>query len=176
MRHPLPRRSPASLVLAAALATLAGCAEHSDYPSLAPRAVEAPLADPAAPASATGPRADAALDARAAALLDQAQAGYRSFSAAADQGCTRITAGIRAPSGSEAWIGAQQLLSGLDAARAAVAGAAADLDQLVIERATAEGQAADLTRLLAAQATVSALAEAQQARIVALNDGRCAAG
>ena len=168
------RRNAHLLLPIAALVALAGCAgDRTGYPSLAPRAVERPddVVEAAPTAAAVN---DAALDARVAALRDQAKAADAAFARVANAACQAFSRPGASTQGSEAWISAQQSLSAVDAARAPVLAAAGELDRLVIERGTAEGAAIDLTKLGEAQAEVSALDAAEQARIVGLSTGKCA--
>ena len=162
------------LSIAAALGLLTGCATRGDYPSLAPRVAEDAAQAGAADAGAPPVPVDAALDAQVAALLAQATAGHAAFDKAAGQACSAIARGTGAAQGTEPWIAAQQAISAVDAARAPVLSAAAELDRLVIERGTATGPAVDLTRLAAAQERTSAMDAAEQARIAALPTGKCA--
>lgn len=173
-----PPRRPAFLacIALAALAGLSACADEAGYPSLAPRAVErgdAP-ADTAAPAPAVpAVPVDAVLDARVAALVTQATAGDADFTRTATEACRAVVRARGAADGSEAWIALQQMLSALDAARAPVLAAAAELDRLIIERGTAVGTAIDLSRLAEAQTQVSALDQAEQARVADIAARRC---
>jgi hypothetical protein len=169
-----PRPAASRLAVASAmLGLLAGCASNAGYPSLAPRAAEgATEADKiAVPPSALG---DAALDAQVAVLAAQAASGHAAFEKAAGGACAAVVRGAKAAQGSEAWIAAQQAISGLDTARAPVLAAVAELDRLVIERGTATGPAVDLSQLAAAQEQASALDVAEQARVAALSAGKCA--
>lgn len=166
-RHAAARLAP----LLAALG-LAGCAAGNGYPSLAPRAVEGSAAAAAAPPQSAP--ADPALDARVASLAAQAAAGHAAFEKTAAQACAGIARGARAAAGSEPWIAAQQAISALDAARAPVLAAVAELDRLVIERGTAAGPAVDLSRLAAAQERASAIDMAEQATVVTMSAGNCA--
>lgn len=126
----------ACLPLVAPLALLA-CATPDDrgYPSLAPRAAEGqgfaePVVAPPAPAAA-----DPALDVRlaqASGKLDGISKGFdvdaaRTEAAARRAGAQRV--------GSEAWLGAQAALAGLDDWRAQATGLATELEQAAGERA-----------------------------------------
>jgi hypothetical protein len=167
-----PRRAlPLALVLAAA--ALAGCSASRGYPSLAPRAIERPDNVAAEAAPAPQPAVDAALDAQISALGDQARDGDAAFRRAIESACPALTRGAAAAEGSEPWIAGQQALSALEAARAPMLGAAAELDRLTLERGSGDARSVDLDRLTAAQAEVSALDADEQARLAAAAEGRC---
>lgn len=170
-----PHRYGARACIAlAGLAALAACADQSGYPSLAPRAVELPGgAGSSAEAASTVIPVDPALEAKVAELIARAQTGDAAFASAAADGCKAAARARGASEGSEAWIGLQQALSALDAARAPVLAAAAELDQLVIERGTATATSVDTSRLAAAQEQVSAMDVAQQSRMTELAAGSC---
>jgi hypothetical protein len=170
-----PLRSAARLLLTiSALAALAGCATRDSYPSLAPRPVEGSAASGAAEASTQSVPVDAALEARVATLVKQVVDGHAAFEQAVTQACPAITRGARAGEGSEPWIAAQQAISVVDAARAPVLSAVAELDRLVIERGTAGGAPVDLGQLAAAQEQASAIDAAEQATVAKLPAGNCA--
>lgn len=169
------RPAPARLFLTiAALGALAGCATRDSYPSLAPRPVEGSAGSGATDATTQSAPVDAALEARVATLAKQAADGHAAFERAVTQACPAITRGARAAEGSEPWIAAQQAISVVDAARAPVLTAVAELDRLVIERSTAGGAPVDLSRLAAAQEQASAIDTAEQARVANLPAGNCA--
>jgi len=152
---------------------LGACAEPSGYPSLEPRPIERSAAEsdvPAAPAAAPA-AADPARAAHAAALVEQAARGDAAFAKVVAQSCKALTGGLRAAEGSEAWIAAQQALSAIDAARAPVQAAAAELDQLLIDGSNAAA-AIDTSGLAAAGAQIDALDAAEQARVAALSAGK----
>ncbi len=117
---------------------LSACsAPQSGAPSLAPRAAEA--TDPRVPIPneiVAGP-ADPALAARIAGLMAEVHAGDAAFRAAAAE-AERLAAAA-GPAQSESWIEAQQALSALVAARAPVAKAIADLDEVVAARLAVSG-------------------------------------
>jgi len=153
----------------AALIPLAAsaCAPEGPYPSLAPRPIEKAMADSEelpAPAAITD---DAGLPARIEALMVQARRGEADYQAALPE--ARAAASSAGASGSDSWIVAQQALSRLEAARAATAGALADLDALALAEASARPLSpADGERLNAATREAQALAERQRAEIVKL--------
>lgn len=162
MGHPLPRLC----VAAGLLALAAGCTTEGPFPSLEPRAIEQedPLAEPVRRLPAVAP--DAALRGRAATLLGQAREGERAFEAA----LAPATAAARraGPSGSDAWVEAQQAISRAEAARAPTAMALAELDRLAVERAALPTNEEDFAALQRAIAEAERLAAGQQQRIDAL--------
>lgn len=134
-------------------------------PSLAPRAAEA--TDPRVPIPneiVAGP-ADPALAARIAGLMAEVDAGDAAFRAAAAE-AERLTAAA-GPAQSESWIEAQQSLSALVAARAPVAKAIADLDELVAARLAVSGGLlpGDLRALEMATAQAGKISESEAAVI-----------
>ncbi len=177
MSPPFPLRSAFPFLLAgAASLALGGCDSRRGYPSLAPRPIERSASDGAAPAPTIAAVAtpDPARDARAAALAEQAVEADAAFVRSANDGCRTIVAGLRASEGSEAWVGAQQALSSLDATRGAVRAAAAGLDRLLIDSSGGESAPVDTSRIAAAMAQVSAIEAAEQTRADALQAGTCA--
>jgi len=98
------------------------------YESLRPRAAEA--IDPRVPVvrPMNDRPATAALTARLAALVDQAQRGNASFNSAASE-AERLSASPGSPQ-SEGWIAAQEALSGAIAAREPTVQALGDIDAL----------------------------------------------
>ncbi len=157
---------PAALALPIALAFLAGCAARGDFPSLAPRPVERELmterAGPPAPEAPTDP----AIGPRVAELLRQARAGEAAFEAAL-AGARGAAAGAGA-AGSDSWIAAQAAVSRVEATRAEVVTALAELDRLVVERARQPTSAADMATMSAALTDVQAIANRQDEQIEAL--------
>jgi hypothetical protein len=150
--------------LAAMLAVcLAGCVTQGPFPSLAPRPAEQEdwTEEPVhlAPVVAE----DAALRARIAALVTQAQDGERAFRADLPA-AERATAPVGAE-GSDSWIEAQQAISRLQAARGRTDEAAAELHQLRLARSGEPTSTADLAALDAAIQEVGALAERQQGQM-----------
>ena len=155
------RRIP---LLAAIL--VAGCTQSpTRYPSLLPRPIEGQsLAEPERPVPVATP--DAALDARIAAIVATLDENDRKFVAAAQQAEAKIAVARGLKEGTPAWLDAQAALSTLDALKAPVATALADLEQMAIERGAA-GQP-PYPALDAAQARAEALSNAQGDRIGAL--------
>jgi len=163
---------PLSLIILAACAS----APAGEFPSLARRPAESPA--PPAPAPAAPPAADATLTARIAALVDEAHKGDDAFASAVAGAERRVSAASGAAAGSEAWIDAQQALSGIEATRAASVGALASMDSLLVERldAIAAGKAqGGEAELRAAQAEIGAIVDRQTARMDALK-GKLKAG
>ena len=137
-------------------------------PSLAPRAAEA--IDPRVPIPnkvEVGP-ADAALSARLAALVDQAQAGDAAFRTAVDD--AERLASAAGNTQSESWIVAQQALSAAQAARGPTTRALGDIDALAATALETKGgiPAGNLAAIQQAAATVSAIDRAQSDRIDAI--------
>ena len=137
---------------------------QSGAPLLAPRAAEA--IDPRVPIPneiVAGP-ADPALAARIAGLMAEVRAGDAAFQAAAlDAERLTVAAG---PAQSESWIEAQQAVSALVAARAPVARAIADLDELAAARVASGGMLpGDLRALEAATSQAGAIGESEAAVI-----------
>lgn len=157
---------------------LGACAAQSEFPSLAPRAVERDLTGGSAPADCPGaedvaaPVAEAPpppvnpdpqLGTRVAELLAAARQGQAEFAEAlpaADRAAARAGA-----AGSESWIAAQQEISRLEAARARTVDALAELDALAIRRSDASVSEPDYQAVLAATEEVRALAQTQQAEL-----------
>jgi hypothetical protein len=156
-------KSPLFAALALAL-PLAACASEGPFPSLAPRAVE----KEEAPVQAAPP-APVAADPRLAALLAELRArareGHNQFQGALP-GVERAAASAGA-AGSEAWVEAQLAVSRLEAARAPVVSALAELDALLLARSNqaAPTNDADLAALQAAVAEVQAMADRQDSDI-----------
>jgi hypothetical protein len=153
-------RSAFPALLAAAL--LAGCVAQGPFPSLAPRpdelmAIEEPVRE--APRAAD----DAALRTRVAALLEEVRAGARGFDA--DHEAARRAAARSGPTGSDAWVEAQQAISRLEAARGRTMAAAAELHQLALDRADVPTSDEDRRLIEAAIAEADRVAAGQQARI-----------
>ena len=129
--------------------------------------MRADAVDPVPSAPAARPL-DSTLASRIAALLAEATAGDADFAKVETSSSSALTAGRKAPEGSEAWIGAQTAQSALEVARQRTAAALAEIDSLVV--AQAESTARDpskggLSELQAAQAVVEAMVNRQTARI-----------
>ena len=165
---PLPRLLSGALLGAAlgAAALAAGCSPEGEFPSLAVRPIESqdPLEEPVRTPPVVA--AEPALRGRAAALLDQAQAGDRAFAAALGPARTAAR-GAGAP-GSESWVVAQQAISRAEAARAATTTALGELDELIVARAAVPTDAEDFAAIRRALAEVERLVRAQQQRLDAL--------
>lgn len=144
---------------------LSACsAPQSGGPSLAPRAAEA--IDPRVPISneiVVGP-VDPALASRIGALMAEVRAGDAAFRAAATE--AERLAGSAGPALSESWIEAQQAISALVAARAPVAKATADLDELAAALVASGGiLPGNLRALETATAEAAAMGEGEAAVI-----------
>jgi hypothetical protein len=151
------------------LVSLAGCAEMGETPSLAQRPIEKLGLGSAVPppASPTVPvAADAALSAKIASLVSEAEAGNRAFASADRSGAASIQAGRRAREGSETWIEGETARSALEAARQQSAEALAALDTLLVAQTEAAG--GGIAELTAAQERVSAIVTRQTDRLAAL--------
>jgi len=149
--------------LALVLLSLSGCArDATDYPSLAPRAVEKlGFAEPQVAVEEAKP--DPALDRKIAELgrsLDTIAKGTAADAAKAEAAAAR--AGGK-PVGSDAWLDAQTQLATLDDWRAQASSLLTDVDQLASDRAAA--LAPDYPALATLRARVSAEAERQAATI-----------
>ncbi|HYJ30060.1 MAG TPA: hypothetical protein VEW25_06935 [Allosphingosinicella sp.] len=167
MSRPRPFHRSAVLAAAALLAA-SGCTPNSEFPSLAPRAIEQedPLAEPVrtAPVVAGEPE----LRARAAELLDEARRGDRAFEAALGSAASAAR-GAGAP-GSESWVVAQQQVSRAEAARAPTTSALAELDRLATERARLATNEGDFASIQGALEEVGRIAAGQQQRLDRLRD------
>lgn len=158
-------RSAACLTI---LLVTACSAPGGPYPSLQPRAAEA--IDPRVPV--VRPMNDrpvsANLEARLAALLEQARTGDAAFGAAVSQ-AERLAAAAGAPQ-SESWIAAQESLTAAIAARKATATALGDIDEIgATALQTQRGIAPnDLAAIQRAAAEVGSLDRTQAARIGAI--------
>ena len=159
MRRPPPIVLP-FLVMIPALGGCVGAQEA--FPSLALRPAEIGRSTEEPVRPAVEVPSDPALRARLSALVEQARAGERDFSAmlgGADAAVARAGG-----AGSEAWVEAQLAVSRLEAARTATTRALAELDQLALARAQVATSREDFAAIEAALAEVEAMAEAQQQR------------
>ena len=158
------RRSALLLVLALSACTAPG----GPYPSLHPRAAEA--IDPRVPVvRPTNDRpAGAALTARLAALVDQAQGGDTGFEGAASE-AERLAANAGAPQ-TESWIAAQEALTAAIAARRPTATALGDIDEIAATALQTQRGIApnDLAAIKSAAERVGAMDRHQAERIDAI--------
>lgn len=162
----ISRFLPAALLLSTGLA---GCAETSGYPSLAPRPIEREVMRAGAvppvpvPAAATPlpPSADVAE------IVARAQAADAAFRATLEKGRPAIDAGRAAPEGSEAWVAGQQAYSNADAASTPLTDAMSELDKRR-EAAADAGDTATETAISEALVQLQALYEAERAQLAAL--------
>ena len=161
-------RIPPVILLSAAMLSLAGCRADVSAPSLMPRAVEKqPIDMPVTKAIESGTLADPALRAKVAAQVDAAQVGDRAF--AAQQAATEkaVARASGAAQGSDAWVEAQEAVTALAAACAAVRDAAGAIDALRDDPANAApGNRAAID---AAAAKVTALETKEADAVAALN-------
>ena len=151
------------------LLPLSACAAPGGpYPSLQPRATEA--IDPRVPV--LRPMNDRpvtpALAARLKAIVEQAQGGSSAFDAAASA-AERLAAGAGARQ-SEAWIAAQEALSGAIGAREPVVQALADIDEIAATALQNQRGIApnDLAAIQDAAKSVGAIDRRQMERIRAM--------
>jgi hypothetical protein len=158
------RRVALLLIVAVSGCTVPG----GPYPSLAPRAAEA--IDPRVPVvrPMNDRPAGAALTARLAALVDQAQSGDAAFDAAVAE-AERLAASAGAPQ-SEGWIAAQEALTAAIAARKPTATALGDIDEIAATALQTQRGIApnDLAAIRSAAERVSAMDRRQAERIDAI--------
>ena len=158
------RRVALLLIVAVGGCTVPG----GPYPSLAPRAAEA--IDPRVPVvrPMNDRPAGAALTARLAALVDQAQSGDAAFDAAVAE-AERLAANAGAPQ-SEGWIAAQEALTAAIAARKPTATALGDIDEIAATALQTQRGIApnDLAAIRSAAERVSAMDRRQAERIDAI--------
>jgi len=137
----MQRRFPTPAITLVALAGaigMAGCAAPNPrFPSLLPRPGET-RDEAERPAAPVAPVADAALDARLAALDKTLSDAAGGFPALADKARATVARARGAGTGSDAWLAAQSLLADLDLLRAQSLTALADLDRIVIDRGVAD--------------------------------------
>ena len=157
---------PVALLL---IVALSGCTvPGGPYPSLAPRAPE--TIDPRVPVvrPMNDRPAGAALTARLAALVDQAQSGDAAFDAAVAE-AERLAANAGAPQ-SEGWIAAQEALTAAIAARKPTATALGDIDEIAATALQTQRGIApnDLAAIRSAAERVSAMDRRQAERIDAI--------
>lgn len=130
-----------------ALVALAGCASpNGAYPSLAVRESErvvGVMAVPTAPSYAA-PAADPAALADSERLLAQAQAAHQAFLKTAPTARSAVNAAQGSARDSDRWASAQVAIADLEASRAQLMIALADLDRLTIDAAVAGTQFSDL--------------------------------
>jgi hypothetical protein len=154
------------LLLVPAFGLLSGCQAVADAPSLAPRPAERqPILDPA-PASEPDSTLDPALRQRLAAILSASEEANVTFERARSDAETAVGKAEGRPEGDDAWVTAQQALSGLEAARApmqAQVTALAELRGNPDYAARANRDAIDV-----AESRVSLLDDAQSASLQAL--------
>lgn len=156
----LPRALACTLILLAA-----GCATGGEFPSLAPRPVEQlSFEEPVRVDPPVAP--DAALRARAGALVAQAREGDRAFEGAHAAALPRI----RAPgaTGSDSWIQAQEAISRVEAARGATTGTLTEFDAWLVELADEPVNAELWAEIAEDRAAISALVDEQRQRLDSL--------
>jgi len=161
--------SPAPPMLLLLCAGLAGCADPTGYPSLAPRPIEREVMKAEAPPPAPAPAEVAPIPASAAIadIVARGEAADAAFAAALAKAQPRIEAGRGASEGSEAWVVAQQAYSDVETASAPLSDALAELDRRR-EAAVESGDEAGEAASAGAIARLQALYEAQRARLSAL--------
>lgn len=150
---------------------LAACAApEGDPPSLGPRAIESVMEQPVRGIAPVAVASDAALAARIAQLVSDAERGESAFRdefASAQRAVSR--AASSAPE-SESWIVAQLAISALDRTRTPTASALGELDSILSEQ-TLTGEPAETSRLLAARERVAGLYAGQATSFDALLNG-----
>ncbi|MDP3549449.1 MAG: hypothetical protein Q8R81_03525 [Novosphingobium sp.] len=157
-------RIVAMATLAPAL-LVAGCAERSDFPSLARRPAED--AYRAAQASRPAPPPPAVisdgLPERLAALLASADAAHATFESRRAAATRTINAAAGSAKGTESWSVASVALAGLETARSLAAMPLADLDRLEADASNraVDGSDADLKAVVAARTKVDALVQGE---------------
>jgi hypothetical protein len=151
--------------------TLSACAvtQGTGAPSLAKRSVEGrfDVAPPTVIVQPPGPL-PTDLTGRLARWDADAAAAQQAFAAERGNAASLVSAAAGAPVGSERWIVAEQAISRLQAARAPLTGALADIDQLYVERSIDE--AIDgLPDIYALRDRLADMASTQDAILEALN-------
>ncbi|WP_066961251.1 hypothetical protein [Rhizorhabdus dicambivorans] len=150
-------------------AGLAGCAETTGFPSLAPRPIEREVlrAEAVPPVPAPAEAAPIPASAEIAEIVARALAADAAFKAELERARPLIEAGRNAPEGSEAWVAGQQAYSAADASSAPVAEALGELDRRR-EAAADAGDGATEAAITDALVQLQALYEAQRAQLAAL--------
>jgi hypothetical protein len=154
-----------------ALLLAAGCAgSDTSFPSLAPRAIEAPVPDPDAPAPAALPVPVApAIASRLSAIRTELAQAEAAFATARDDAERLTAAAANAAPGSEPWLAAQQALTGLDAARGSTRAAQALLDELALNQAQSGAPGSYETDRTAIAAEVARAAQVASAQTTAFD-------
>lgn len=148
--------------------SLAGCASTADdgYPSLAVREVERAEGtfEPVESKRLDVPQVETGLtgglEARLAALVDQARSAHAQFTGSVGTAEQRVAAASGSAVGTDRWAAAQVALADLDSARSSAAIALGDLDILY---GAAAVQAEDTSAIEAARNTVIALVSEEDA-------------
>lgn len=159
-------RLPAVLLT---VALAAGCAAEGDFPSLAPRPIERQLAQADIERPAAAVPDDPSIAERVQGFVAEARRGQAEFEAALP--AARAAVGRAGAAGSESWVEAQQAVSRVEAARATITRALAELDAFA--SAATNGRRlseADRTRLTGAVADVQAIADRQHRQLVELQE------
>jgi hypothetical protein len=155
------------LTIALLIALTAACATGGEFPSLAPRAVEQlSMEEPIKVDPPVAP--DPEVRGRAAALLARVREGDADFEAAYARALPMVRRS--GPSGSEAWIEAQEMISRLEVARATSSGALAEIDRYVAERADEPTNEGDHAAMIGALRAAEAIVMDQQRRFVSLRN------
>ena len=149
-----------SLLIPFCVLTATGCADSTQYPSLAKRSFE--VATPEAePVPAAPLPADADTRTRLVAALQAARGGVGAFQQALGKARADAAAASGSASGSEAWISAQLSLSRVQSTLEPAFNALADLDAEKRRLITEKGDSASMSEIDAALAELSALAASQ---------------
>lgn len=153
------------LAVALMLAATVGCATKGSFPSLAPRPVEQlSMEEPIKVDPPVAP--DPAVRAHAAALLARVREGDGAFEAAYASALPVVRRS--GPTGSDAWIRAQEFISRVEAARATSSAALAELYLYLSDRADDPTNEADHEALLAALRVAEAIVADHQRRVTSL--------
>jgi hypothetical protein len=158
-------------LIALSALSLAACAGNvRGYPSLAPRPIEKAMSEaPAAALPPTPPVAEGlpALSGDLAKIAAAADSTHADFQAALAAQRATIEKGRNATAGSESWVAAQEAYSAVDAARAPIGTALADLDRLRQE-AVAKNDDARQQAIEALTLKVQALDDAARSSMAAI--------
>lgn len=144
---------------------LAGCASNADFPSLAPRPIEAGAKEAATAPLPAG--VDAGLAQRLAAIAQAGEAGHRSFIEEATAARSAVAQASGAATGSEHWVAAQTAYSRADSARGVLLSALADLDAVRREQIDSPN-AANLVAAAETAARLEALAREEESAMAEL--------
>jgi len=161
----------AHAALALTTFALAACAApEGDPPSLGPRVIESVIDRPVRAIAPVAVASDAALAARIAELVSEAERGESAFRDELASARRTVSRAAGSAPESESWIEAQMAVSALDRTRTPTASALGALDGILSDQ-TLTGEPAETTRLLAARERVAALYARQAESFDALLNG-----